>query len=153
MLILGIDIGTTKVAGVLLELPGNKILKTISLDHSADIKSSNPWEQTQDPDKIIEKTEIIIEKLKDFSPEKPDALGISCQMHGCVYVGKNGKPLGPLYTWLDNRAAMPVNGEDETILERIERKTGKSVFSGYGIATHYYNYKTDRFLLQAAIQW
>ena len=140
MYILGIDIGTTKIAGVLLEIPGNRIVKVISVNSEADIPSPHEWERIQNPELIVRKAEGIIADLKGAAGKKIACIGISSQMHGFLYTDGKGQPLGPLYTWQDSRAALPAGPSGESALELIESKTGKSIFSGYALATHYYNF-------------
>ena len=54
-----------------------------------------------------ENTEKLVEKAKellDFFLERyPDAeqIGLTGQMHGIVYLDRNGKSVSPLYTWQD----------------------------------------------------
>ena len=133
MYIIGLDIGTTKVAGALFILPENKVEKVISITHNAQIESINSWEHIQNPNKILEIVESILCQLYEFSDGNVTALGISSQMHGILYVDSKGNSLSPLYTWLDRRGT--------NVVEQIYKLTGETIYSGYGLATHYYNYK------------
>ncbi len=140
MYILGIDIGTTKIAGVLLEVPGKRMVEAVSVNSEADIPSPHEWERTQNPDVILQKAESIIADLKGKAKGKIACIGISSQMHGFLYVDGDGRSSGPLYTWQDNRAAVPVEPAGKSARELIQDRTGKSVYSGYALATHYYNF-------------
>ena len=139
MYILGIDIGTTKIAGVLLEVPGNRVVNVISRESGADLASAHDWEKIQDPELIVETAGSIIGELKDSAEEKVACIGISSQMHGFLYLNEAGQSISPLYTWQDSRAALPADPSGETVRDIIKGKTGKSIFSGYALATHYYN--------------
>jgi len=139
MYILGIDIGTTKIAGVLLELPENRIVKVLSKVSRADIASSPEWERIQDPEVIVDTAAGLIGELKEAAEQEIRCIGISSQMHGFVYVDNRGLAAGPLYTWQDNRAAIPIAPSGDSALKIIREKTGKSIFAGYALATHYYN--------------
>ncbi len=139
MYILGIDIGTTKIAGVLLEVPESRIVKVISMNTDANLSSQFEWEKTQDPSLIIKHAHSIISELKESVNEKVACIGISSQMHGFLYVSNEGGSLSPLYTWQDNRAAIPTGDSGESVQRIIKSKTGKEIYSGYALATHYYN--------------
>ena len=60
------------------------------------------------------------------------------QMHGIVYLDTDGRCLSPLYTWQDERAALPFN-ETESWAAHLSAVTGYPAAPGYGLATHYYN--------------
>ena len=138
MHILGIDIGTTKIAGVLLDQDQNRILKAISVNSGAGLNSSKEWEKIQDPRIILETSLKIVKELKEFSPEPILSIGISSQMHGFLYVDTRGKPVSPLYTWQDSRGAIPMSS-GKSAREIILEKTGYSIFAGYALCTHFYN--------------
>ena len=141
MYILGIDIGTSKIAGVLLSADENHVYKVCAEPNHADIPSSHSWEKRQDPERIIETATQIIGELKQAAGGIA-SIGISGQMHGFLYVDAEGRALGPLYTWQDARAAQPLalkNAAGRTALEEIERQTGQTICAGYALATHYYN--------------
>jgi len=139
LLIIGLDIGTTKIAGILRNTELDKTVDVISLDSGAAIESDREWEQIQRPDCILEKVMQITESLKKSAGEKVSGIGISSQMHGFLYINSEGKALSPLFTWQDLRAARPLAGGLSGI-EEIKEKTGISISAGYGLATHYYNY-------------
>ncbi len=129
MKILGIDIGTTSICGVVVDSDSGDILKSLTKPNNAFIKSEKSYE-------IIQNTEIIMQSVYDIlgelGAEDSSAIGFSGQMHGIVYTDENGKAVSPLFTWQDQRAA-------------AEYKDGKSYaqvlgcFAGYGLATDFYN--------------
>ena len=143
MYILGIDIGTSKIAGVLLSADEKQVHKVCAESNHADIPSLHSWEKRQDPERIVQTATQIIDKLKQAAGAIA-SIGISGQMHGFLYVDAEGQAIGPLYTWQDNRAAQPLNetlhgAASITVLEQIAQKTGQPICSGYALATHYYN--------------
>ena len=128
MYILGIDIGTSKIAGVLLSTDEKQVHKVCAEPNHADIPSLHSWEKRQDPERIVETAIQIIDKLKQAA-DSIVSIGISGQMHGFLYVDAEGQAIGPLYTWQDNRAAQPLNetlndAASITALEQIAQKTG-----------------------------
>ncbi|MDE7287722.1 MAG: hypothetical protein K2N55_12905, partial [Lachnospiraceae bacterium] len=91
---IGIDIGTTTICAVVLDMEkGIQLEKTIIPNRF--IKSDINWEKIQDPDRICSCVEGIvcgyIKKYKDIS-----SIGVTGQMHGIVYTDANGKSLSPL---------------------------------------------------------
>ena len=45
---IGIDIGTTSICGVLLDVSTGEIKKSVTLDSESFIPSDKPWERIQD---------------------------------------------------------------------------------------------------------
>lgn len=129
MKIIGIDIGTTSICGVVVETENGEILKSLTKPNLSFIKTEKSYEKIQD-------TEIIMQSVYDLLSEldisSASAIGFSGQMHGVVYADTNGDAVSPLYIWQDERAA-------------LEYKDGKSYaeylgcFAGYGLATDFYN--------------
>nr|HPZ53379.1 FGGY family carbohydrate kinase [Clostridia bacterium] len=62
---IGIDIGTTSISAVLVEINSGKVLKSITVSNKTDI-SSNGEEHLQDPEKIFNKVRAIIDEIIEF---------------------------------------------------------------------------------------
>lgn len=129
MKILGIDIGTTSICGVVVDSDSGEIIKSLTKPNEAFLKSEKPYEIIQNPEIIMQS---VYDILGELNAENASAIGFSGQMHGIVYTDENGKAASPLFTWQDQRAA-------------AEYKDGKSYaqilgcFTGYGLATDFYN--------------
>ncbi len=129
MRIIGIDIGTTSICGVVVETESGEILKSLTKPNNSFIKSEKNFEKIQDTGVIMH---TVFEILSELDTESASAIGFSGQMHGIVYTDINGDAVTPLYIWQDERAA-------------LEYKDGKSYaehlgcFAGYGLATDFYN--------------
>ena len=132
---IGLDIGTTSICGILVG-EDNAIVKSITLDNDSHYSSSLPYERLQSPERIVEICEKIYLSLKEIATS-PCAVGVTGQMHGILYVDKEGMSVSPLYTWQDGRGDLPL-GED-TYASRLSSMTGYKVATGYGMVTHYYN--------------
>ena len=139
MTAIGLDIGTTKIAAVLLDITANRVRKELTTENDTFIKSHNIWEKVQNPQKIIEKSLSLISDLKKTAECEISCIGISCQMHGFVYIDRDGMARSPLYTWQDERGALKVGRNGETSQDLILQKTGIHVYPGYALSTHYYN--------------
>lgn len=129
MKVIGIDIGTTSICGVLVDTDSGDILKSLTKPNTAAIKSDDGFSKLQNPDIIMD---CVYSLLSEIEASNAGAIGFSGQMHGIIYTDKNGKAVSPLFTWQDERAAK-------------EYKDGKSYaeqigcFAGYGLATDFYN--------------
>ncbi len=136
MYLIGLDIGTTTVSAVLVERETRNLIKAVTLENNAFIKSKFGFERAQDPEIIYTTVKDALFKLsvnfKDVS-----AIGVTGQMHGIVYCDENGKHISPLYTWQDGRGNESY--KDATYSARINEKTGYKTASGFGLVTHFYN--------------
>lgn len=128
MNLLGIDIGTSKICGVLFSTDTNCVIKTISKANNSDTKSNKLFEKIQDADIIFETVKKIICSFK----ENIDGIGFSCQMHGIVYVDSDFNAVSPLYTWQDQRG-------NEIFEHNCTYAEHLNSFPGYGNVTAFYN--------------
>lgn len=128
---LGIDIGTTSICMVVYDLGKKEVIETKSIDNEF-IKGDENYEQN--PDQIVEKIKLLMEC---FDLNSIQGIGISSQMHGILYVNKEGKAVSNFYTWKDERANKKIN-ETDTYAAYLQKNTGYGIYSGYGTATHFY---------------
>lgn len=124
----GIDIGTTSICGIVLDVESAKVIKTCTKNSDSFIYGGESFESIQDVDKIIK---TATEILDSFIDDDVTAIGVTGQMHGIVYYDENANALSPLYTWQDKRGDLPYNGTTYA-------KTLNS-FTGYGNVTDFYN--------------
>lgn len=125
---IGIDIGTTSVCGVLINVESGKLLASQTKNHSAFLPGCAEWEKIQSVDTIIA---VATEILDGFIDDDVSVIGVTGQMHGIVYVDTYGKAVSPLYTWQDERGNLPY--KDTTYASYLNS------FSGYGNVTDFYN--------------
>jgi len=125
-LILGIDIGTSKIASVIIDYHRYQ-LAVSSRKHLAE-QSSPPGHAEQDAEELLKVTIQVVKELPGDLRKKVRAIGLSGQMHGMVLMNKRLKPLSPLITWQDGRC-------HQNILEILEKQTGYRINSGFGCAT------------------
>ena len=135
MKVLGLDIGTTTISAVVWE-EGRGVLtaKTVASESFLPGKS---WEKIQDPKVIYEKAMASVREMLALHPDV-QAVGVTGQMHGIVYLDAAGEPVSPLYIWQDGRGDLPYD-ETATWAGRLSAVTGYEVATGYGMVTHYYN--------------
>ena len=132
--VLGIDIGTTGISAVILDIQSGRQLFAVTVPNDSAIPSANTWEKTQNPDRIYS---IVIELLNQSLAAYPQiaAIGITGQMHGILYIDENAEACSPLYTWQDARAGCG----DISVCDIIYAKTAYKISPGYGLATHLWN--------------
>ena len=132
---LGLDIGTTSISAAVLG-DENEVLEAKSVQSSTFLPGQT-WERLQDPQAIFAKAFGLVRSLLKRHPDV-QALGVTGQMHGIVYLDSRGECVSPLYTWQDGRGDLSYDG----ILswaEYLSRITGYPLATGYGMVTHFYN--------------
>lgn len=136
----GIDIGTTTLSAAVYDIEGKRLVYSCSSAHNAQVCSDVYFEQ--DVCVILEKAHSL---LCDILTSYGDivGIGITGQMHGIVYVNRDGEPISNLITWQDKRGDIPFE-DGKSVCQKIEDITGEKIATGYGIATHYYNMLTGR---------
>lgn len=125
---IGIDIGTTSVCGVVIDVESGLVIDSVTKNSNAFIETKNPWEKIQSVDKIIA---IATEILDGFMGADIVSIGVTGQMHGMVYTNADGWAVSPLYIWQDERGNLPY--KDTTYAKYLNS------FSGYGTVTDFYN--------------
>lgn len=141
----GIDIGTTTICGVLMDGDRGGILdaRTLPNDTVIEAGEGRSWEHLQDPERILEKCRRILGEYRELYQDI-GSVGVTGQMHGILYVDREGKAVSPLYTWQDRRGDLPCRAPglpEKTYVEDLNGKTGYRTASGFGLATHYYHVK------------
>lgn len=129
---IGIDIGTTSVCGILMNIETGRIEKSVTENSEAFLEGCAPWEKIQSVDKIMFTAMQILEELiEEDIAENIAVIGVTGQMHGIVYMDGEGKAVSPLYTWQDERGNLPY--KDTTYAKYLNS------FAGYGNVTDFYN--------------
>jgi sugar (pentulose or hexulose) kinase len=91
---IGIDIGTSSIKAVLVEIDGDaKVTRTVSRGYSAD------GAPTRDPERWANLARAALLELASHG--RPDAIGFTGQMHGFVAVDRSGVLAAPVRLWLD----------------------------------------------------
>jgi len=125
---IGIDIGTSKISVVAVDIKSGE-LTVYDAANSAAISSPNEWEKIQDAEKIYAITVGLLERA--IQNNDIACIGITGQMHGIVYLDGVGTPASPLYTWQDGRGGLFAG--QKTYAQMLNAATG------FGSVTHYYN--------------
>lgn len=103
--VLGIDLGTSSLKGILMDETGNLISEK-SKEYPIDIPSSGFSQQN--PKDWLRACEAVFKKLRaevaDFG-EKLEGISFSGQMHTLVVLDKAGEPVYPAILWNDVRTS------------------------------------------------
>lgn len=137
---LGLDIGTTSISAVVYERNVGAVL-TRSVPNDSFLPSES-WAQLQNPAVILKKATALVEELLECHPDV-QAIGVTGQMHGIVYLDRHGDCVSPLYTWQDGRGDLPFD-DTASWAEHLSGITGYALSTGYGMVTHFYNLHHDR---------
>lgn len=137
MKVIGIDIGTTTISAVVLDLENQRVVTSKTISNKSFIKTKREWERIQDICVIIPKAKEVLDELLEAHPDVI-SIGLTGQMHGILYLNKEGDCISPLYIWQDGRGNLPMK-DDETYVQYASEITGMSVSTGYGLITHFYN--------------
>lgn len=132
----GIDIGTTTICAVVADEETGEMLEAVTRENQCDIPGEFQGAHLQDAEKICRICEKILNDIFDRY-DGIRSLGVTGQMHGIVYLNRSGRSVSPLYTWQDRRGDKPY--EDGTYASWLGRRSGRSVSTGFGAVTHFYN--------------
>lgn len=127
-LCLGRDIGTGKVAAVLVDKAG-RVRAALSRAHRAD-RPAPRGRAEQDLAALLRASIAAVRGLPARLRRQVCAVGVTGQMHGVALLDRRGRPLTPLATWQDGRCL-----EDPGFLPALYRRAGRRLRSGYGGAT------------------
>ncbi len=135
---IGIDIGTTSICGVAVDMDGKRIVKSVTKANDSALIGKT-FERLQDTNRILAICKAIYAELSGGS-EEVCSVGVTGQMHGILYLDDRGIPVSPLYTWQDQRGDELFFG-GKTYAQYLSEATGYKMAAGYGLTTHFYNLK------------
>ena len=137
---LGIDIGSTTISFALIDRDTGKDLYSRTIPDDTRIQGRS-YEVLYDAEKICE---IVFNALNEIIENNeyasPSAIGVTGQMHGILYVDKDGHAVSPLYSWMDMSGAEPLaQAGGVSAVDYIKQKTGAEMATGWGISTLLYH--------------
>ena len=146
---IGIDIGTTTISAVVLEYNGKgesgtrkRTIFSRSVQNRSFIQTGREWERIQDASVLVKDAKELLDRLLEQYPDV-EGIGLTGQMHGVVYVSREGEHVSPLYTWEDGRGAL-ADPEEESAVSWIQRRFQIPAATGYGMVTHFYHCRNGR---------
>ena len=137
---MGIDLGTTTVSVIVMDVESGEIIKSKTIAHKAFIKGHIPTSRVQDAEKLVG---IVQDTVKELSGEYgvPACIGLTGQMHGMLYVNEEGKSVSPLYIWQDGCGNELM--EDGRSYAEVLKETGGAAATGFGLISHFYLQKNN----------
>lgn len=140
MKLIGLDVGTTTICGLLLDAADGRIVSVITEPNRASLPEAAPGDSLQDPQVALKTAVSIVNGFLD-SHRDIRGIGVAGQMHGILYIDGKGNPLSPLYTWQDGRGDRPC--ENGTYASWVSRALGQRVSTGMGLVTDFYNRRNN----------
>lgn len=133
MSIIGLDIGTTTLSAVVLDGESLRPVDRQTVAHGAFLPGQD-YEKIQDANLILR---LALSAVSDLASRHApvEAIGLTGQMHGILYVDENGDAVSPLYTWQDGRGNLPLP-DGRRFADALSQETGYPLATGYGSVTH-----------------
>ena len=136
---IGIDIGTTTISVVVMDCHSYTVERKYTVKNGSFLPTGNSWVRIQDVPLILERVREVLEEILNASSDIA-AIGLTGQMHGIIYVDKDGNAASPLYTWQDERGNLP-DFDGRTLCVVLSEDYGVKAAKGYGMVTHLYHVK------------
>jgi sugar (pentulose or hexulose) kinase len=141
--LIGLDLGTTTVVGVLFDAARGRVLRVARRrNDAAQARSALPTRAEQDPARL---RTLALQVLAALGEEGAavDGIWLTGQKHGLLCVDATNRPLTLLISWQDRRTAEHLPGTDLTTLDQLHarlddldwRDNGCRIAHGYGAAT------------------
>ena len=149
---LGVDIGTTSIAAVVVDFRG-KVLKTLSAPNPSVGEPTKDGRHEQNADAILKAVNALVEACEAFLRKaklKLVEIGWTGQMHGLVAVDRRLHAITPFVTWRDRRCAPPVLGSG--ILEDWRRRKVKGIHRVLTIAGYVVARRTGRCMVDSTFR-
>ena len=133
---IGLDIGTTSVGGILVDLDCGRVVSSLTRANGGFVKTENEAFKEQDAISLMQMLKEILDTLLEGKRDVC-AIGITGQMHGIVYIDKYGSPVSNLKIWQDGRGNLPY--KNGTYASFMSEATGYPLATGYGCVTYFYD--------------
>jgi sugar (pentulose or hexulose) kinase len=127
--VLGVDLGTTKITAVAVEVPGGAVRAAATAPSEAE--TTSPTDKARgysewDARRIVD---IACGCLRDLTAQlaghgEPVGLGITGQQHGVLLLDDRLTPRTPLINWQDRRGDQPCPNTDQTYVRRALERAG-----------------------------
>ncbi len=137
---LGIDLGTTTIAAVVLDTDSAQVIARHSTPNDSRLSDDekSPGRSEWDIDCMVELSlQVISTVAAQIDVDALAGLGVTGQMHGMVLLDAAGEPISPFIGWQDQRCEEQVSG-DRTYLQQMLELAGDGFeHSGCTPATGY----------------
>ncbi len=122
----GIDVGTSGTKAIVIDESGN-VLKTARREY--ELNAPQPGWAEQNPTDWWQASQ---ECLDELCADDCDAIGLTGQMHGSVFLNGEGEVVHPALLWCDQRTAAECEQIDEAVgAARLREITGNPPLTGF----------------------
>jgi xylulokinase len=127
--LLGIDVGTSALKGVLLGDDG-RVIATATADYP--LATPHPGWSEQSPEDWWRGCQQVCRELSRHTDVEVMGVGLSGQMHGSTFLDRNGAVIRPALLWNDARTGAQCAEIERRIgRERLVRITGNRASAGF----------------------
>lgn len=133
--VLGLDVGTSAMKGVLYALDGAELFAT---QQSYRLATPQPGWVELDAEALWQAAVTVLRTVAAATPQDVHIAGLAlaAQAGSTVPVDSHGKPLAPMITWLDRRAdGLVAAWQADGTAEHIRRRSGWHPHSGLALAS------------------
>jgi xylulokinase len=101
-MLIGLDLGTTAIKGVLTDISGDIVAEAIT---ETALRTPQPGWVEIDPDQHYESVCQVIRQLADSAGGEVTALAMAAASGNTLLTDAQGAPLGPIISWMDSRSS------------------------------------------------
>lgn len=124
--LIGIDVGTSSAKIVVIQ-PSGDVVESRTISYP--MATPQPGWAEQDPESWWE---AVRSGLSGIDPREIDAIGVSGQMHGSVFLDNAGSVIRPALLWCDQRTERQVSQVTEVLTDSVIRQTtGNPMLAGF----------------------
>jgi len=128
-LCIGLDVGTSGVKAVLVTSDG-RVLASATQDYP--LLTPKPGWTEQQPEDWWTASQAVLKTLMAKANGRIEAIGLTGQMHGAVFLNEDGEVIRPALLWNDQRtAAECVHIEEKVGAKRLRMITGNPALTGF----------------------
>lgn len=137
-IVVGVDLGTTKITSVAVDLRSGTIIAIGSAPNDARVTSPSDAARGRsewDAKQILTATCQCLTKLAEQLQQRLSdvvGIGVTGQQHGMVLVDSQLNPISPLINWQDRRALDPMPGSETTWLHAARSALGTDAWQRTG---------------------
>lgn len=128
-LCIGLDVGTSGVKAVLIT-PDGRVLASAVAEYP--LLTPQPGWTEQEPEAWWAACGRVLKQLGERAPGPIEAIGLTGQMHGAVFLDSDGLVIRPALLWNDQRTALECAEIETRVGERRLREiTGNPALAGF----------------------
>ena len=128
-LCIGIDVGTSGVKAILVSADGT-VVATAGADYP--LLAPRPGWTEQEPEDWWRASCAVLRQLRAEALGPIEAIGLTGQMHGAVFLAADGQVIRPAILWNDQRTAAECAEIERRVgSERLRRIAGNPALTGF----------------------